>query len=132
MRHSLGSSTPIAARASGGTTGGSEVPLNARIGDGIQRGAKVGLIVGVGLAVLYLALGVRVNEFTELIGYSLLLVGFPTVFAILPVLKWLGIQGGMGEYVPLVSLTLSINGIPWGALLGALQAWSSSTHHQDG
>jgi hypothetical protein len=99
---------------------------------GIHRGAKIGLIVGVGLAVLYLALGARVNEFTELIGYSLLLVGFPTVFGILPVLKWLGIQGGMGEYVPLVSITLSVNGILWGALIGALLASSPSTRHQDG
>jgi hypothetical protein len=106
--------------------------LNARIGRGIQRGAKTGLIVGVGLAVLYLPLGARVNQFTELIGYSLLLVGNPTVFAILPVLKWLGIQGGMGEYVALVSLALPINGMLWGAFLGALHASSPSTHHHDG
>lgn len=98
----------------------------------IQRGATVGLIVGVGLAALYLPLGARVTQFTELVGYSLLLVGFPTIFAILPVLEWLGIQGGMGEYVALVSLTLPMNGILWGVLLGALRASSPSTHHQDG
>lgn len=86
----------------------------------ILRGARSGLVAGLCLAALYLVLGARVNEFTEFLGYSLLVVGFPSVFAILPVLQWIGIQGGLGEYVALVLLALSLNGILWGAILGSV------------
>jgi len=94
--------------------------LDKPIGHRILRGARIGFIAGLCLAALYLGLGVRPSELTEPLGYSLLLVGFPMVFAILPLLKWAGIQGGLGEYVPLVVLALCLNGILWGALLGAI------------
>jgi hypothetical protein len=45
------------------------------------RGARIGVLAGITLAVLYIALGTRVNEFTELLGYSLVIVGFPALFA---------------------------------------------------
>ena len=47
------------------------------------------------------------------------LVGFPTFFAIVSALQWLGIQGGMREWVAIVLLALSLNGALWGAVIGA-------------
>jgi hypothetical protein len=41
----------------------------------MSRGARIGALAGIALAVLYIALGTRVNEFTELLGYSLVIVG---------------------------------------------------------
>jgi hypothetical protein len=45
------------------------------------RGARLGLLAGIALAALYIALGIRVHEFTELLGYSVGVVGFPALFA---------------------------------------------------
>ena len=84
------------------------------------RGARIGLIAGITLAVLYVALGTRVNVFTELLGYSLAIVGFPALFAAIPVVQALGLRGGLGEYAALVALTFPLNGILWGAILGVV------------
>jgi hypothetical protein len=84
------------------------------------RGARIGVLAGITLAVVYIALGTRVNEFTELLGYSLVVVGFPALFAAIPVVQALGLRGGLGEYAALVSLTFPLNGILWGAILGIL------------
>ena len=94
--------------------------MGAHIGRRALRGAKIGLIAGLCLASLYLVLGTRGNELTEVLGYSLLVLGFPAVFLIEPVLQWSGIQGGMREYVVLVVLALSLNGCLWGTLLGTI------------
>jgi hypothetical protein len=72
------------------------------------------------LAVLYIALGTRVNEFTELLGYSLVIVGFPALFAAIPVVQGLGLRGGLGEYAVLVFLTFPLNGLLWGGILGVV------------
>jgi hypothetical protein len=94
--------------------------LDAHIGRRMRRGARIGVLAGVTLAVLYIALGTRVNEFTELLGYSLVIVGFPALFAAIPVVQALGLRGGLGEYAALVSLTFLLNGILWGAILGVV------------
>jgi len=86
----------------------------------MRRGARIGLLAGIVLAVLYIALATRVNEFTELLGYSLVIVGFPALFAAIPVVQALGLRGGLGEYAALVSLTFPLNGILWGAILGVV------------
>ena len=94
--------------------------MDADIGRRMRRGARIGALAGIALAVLYIALGTRVNEFTELLGYSLVIVGFPALFAAIPVVQELGLRGGLGEYAALVSLTFPLNGILWGAILGAV------------
>ena len=94
--------------------------MDAHIGRRMRRGARIGVLAGITLAVLYIALGTRVNEFTELLGYSLVIVGFPALFAAIPVVQELGLRGGLGEYAALVSLTFSLNGILWGAILGVV------------
>jgi hypothetical protein len=86
----------------------------------MRRGASIGVLAGIALAALYIALATRVNEFTELLGYSLGIVGFPALFAAIPIVQALGLRGGLGEYAALVSLTFPLNGILWGAILGAL------------
>jgi hypothetical protein len=55
------------------------------------RGARIGALAGIALAVLYIALGTRVSEVTELLGYSLVIVGFPALFAAIPVVQALGL-----------------------------------------
>ena len=92
--------------------------MDAHSGRRMRRGARVGLLAGIALAVLYVALGTRVHEFTELLGYSLVIVGFPAIFAAIPVVQELGLRGGLGEYAALVSLAFPLNGILWGAILG--------------
>ena len=59
-----------------------------------------------------------------------LVAGFPTFFAIVPALQWLGIQGGMREGVAIVLLTLSLNGALWGAVIGAAITLRSSGHRR--
>ena len=94
--------------------------MDAHIGRRMRRGARIGVLAGITLAVLYIALGTRVNEFTELLGYSLAVVGFPALFVAIPVVQALGLRGGLGEYAALVSLTFPLNGILWGAILGVI------------
>jgi hypothetical protein len=94
--------------------------LDAPIGRRMWRGARIGALAGITLAVLYIALGTRVNEFTELLGYSLVIVGFPALFAVIPVVQELGLRGGLAEYAVLVSLSFPLNGILWGAILGVV------------
>jgi hypothetical protein len=87
---------------------------------GTLKGARIGFLAGLCLAALYLGIGALGDtELNKSLGYSLLLVGFPTLFAIVPALQWLGVQGGMREAVALVLLTLSLNGALWGAIIGA-------------
>lgn len=94
--------------------------MGAYIGRRMLRGAGLGLTAGLSLAGLYFVLGVCGSPRTEFLGYSLLAIGFPSVFVILPLLQWLGIEGGRGECVPLVLLALPLNGSLWGALLGVI------------
>ena len=106
--------------------------MDAHIGRRMRRGARIGVLAGITLAVLYIALGTRVNEFTELLGYSLAIVGFPALFAAIPVVQALGLRGGMGEYAALVSLTFPLNGILWGAILGlVLSSPAAPDGHRD-
>ena len=94
--------------------------MNSHIGRRMRRGAGIGVLAGITLAVLYIALGTRVHDFTELLGYSLVIVGFPVLFAAMPVVQELGLRGGFGEYAALVSLTFPLNGVLWGAILGVV------------
>lgn len=93
---------------------------------GTLKGAKTGLLAGVCLAVVYLVIGALTDtEFNKSLGFSLLLVGFPTLFAVVPALQWLGVQGGTREGVALLLLTPSLNGAVWGAIVGAaVTLWS--------
>jgi hypothetical protein len=94
--------------------------VKAEIWFGALKGAKIGFLAGVCPAALYLVIGALGDtEPTKSLGFSLLLVGFPTFFAIVSTLQWLGIQGGMREWVAIVLLTLSLNGALWGAVIGA-------------
>ena len=101
--------------------------MDAHIGRRVWRGAWIGVLAGLGLAALYIALGTRVNQFTELLGYSVAIVGFPALFAAIPVVQALGLRGGLGEYAALVSLTFPLNGILWGAVLGILLSSPASS-----
>ena len=94
--------------------------VDAHIARGVRRGARIGLLAGMLLALSYIALGTRVNELTELLGYSLAVVGFPALFAAIPVVQASGLRGGLGEYALLVSVTCPLNGVLWGAILGAV------------
>jgi hypothetical protein len=50
----------------------------------------------------------------------LVIVGFPALFAVIPVVQELGLRGGLAEYAVIVSLTFPLNGILWGAILGVV------------
>ena len=94
--------------------------MRAEIGRGIIKGARIGVLAGLSLAALYGVIGVLgTTEFNKSLGFSLLLVGFPTLFAVVPGLQWLGLQGGTREGVAVLLLTLSLNGALWGAVIGA-------------
>jgi hypothetical protein len=94
--------------------------LDAHLVRRMRRGAGIGLLAGITLALLYIALGTRVHQYTELLGYSVGVVGFPALFAAIPVVQASGLRGGLAEYAALVSLTFPLNGILWGAILGAV------------
>jgi hypothetical protein len=103
----------------------------AEIWRGTLKGAKTGFLAGLCLAALYVAIGALGDtELTKSLGFSLLLVGFPTLFAIVSALQWLGIQGGMHEAVAIVLLTLSLNGALWGAVIGAAITLRSLGHRK--
>jgi hypothetical protein len=94
--------------------------MNAAIWRGPLNGAKVGFLAGLCLAAVYVVIGALGDtEFNKSLGFSLLLIGFPTLFAVVPALQWLGVQGGTREGVALLLLTLSLNGVLWGAVIGA-------------
>ena len=100
--------------------------MKAEIWRGTLKGAKIGCLAGLCLAALYLVIGALGDtELTKSLGFSLLLVGFPTLFAIVFALQWLGVQGGMREGVAIVLLTLSLNGALWGAVIGAIVTLAS-------
>jgi hypothetical protein len=105
--------------------------LDAHIGRRMWRGARIGTLAGIALAVIYIALGTRVNEFTELLGYSLGVVGFPALFAAIPVVQALGLRGGLGEYAALVSITFPLNGLLWGAILGIVLTSRAASERQN-
>ena len=105
--------------------------MRAEIRRGTLKGAKVGFLAGLCLAALYVVIGILGDtELTKSMGFSLLLVGFPTFFAIVPALQWLGVQGGTYEGVAIVLLTLSLNGALWGAVIGAAVALGSLGHRK--
>jgi hypothetical protein len=52
----------------------------------------------------------------------MLLVGFPTLFVVVPVLEALGLQGGPREGIAVLLLTLTLNGALWGAIIGVAAA----------
>jgi hypothetical protein len=94
--------------------------VKAEIWRGTLKGARLGFLTGLCLAALYVVIGVVGDtELTKSLGFSLLLVGFPTLFAIVPALQWLGVQGGTREGVVILLLTLSLNSALWGAVIGA-------------
>lgn len=94
--------------------------MKAGIGRGTITGAKIGLLAGLCLAVLYITIGaLGSTEFNKSLGFSLLLVGFPTLFAVVPALQWLGLEGGTREGIAIVLLTLSLNCALWGTIIGA-------------
>jgi hypothetical protein len=87
---------------------------------------RIGLVAGLCLAAVYLVvLALGDTEFNKSVGFSLLLVGFPTLFAIVPLLEWLGVQGGKPEALALIPLTLLLNGALWGAAAGAITTLGS-------
>ena len=95
--------------------------MQTEIWRGLLKGAKVGLLAGLCLAAPYLFIGALGDtELNKSLGFSLLLVGFPTLFPIVPALEWLGIQGGTREGVVLLLLTLSLNGALWGTVIGTV------------
>jgi len=103
--------------------------VKAAIWLGTLKGAKLGSLAALGLALLYIAIGALGNtELTKSVGFSLLLIGFPTFFAVESVLRWLGVQGGMREWVAAVLPTLVLNGALWGAVVGAAVALRSPGH----
>ena len=94
--------------------------MKAEIGRRTLKGAKIGILGGLCLAALYIAVGaLGTTEFNKSLGFSLLLVGFPTLFAVVPALQWLGLQGGTYEGIAILLLTLTLNGGLWGAFIGA-------------
>jgi hypothetical protein len=94
--------------------------VKPEISRGTLKGAKIGCLAGLCLAALYVAIAALGDtELGKSLGFSLLLVGFPTLFAVVPALQWLGVQGGTREGVAVVLLTLSLNGALWGAVIGA-------------
>jgi hypothetical protein len=103
--------------------------VKAEIWRGTLKGVKIGFLAGLCLAALYLVIGALGDtELNKSLGYSLLLVGFPTLFPIVSALQWLGIQGGMREGVAIVLLTLSLNSALWGAVLGTAFTLGSLGH----
>src|SRR5262245_4372219 len=109
---------------------GAEALVDARLVRRMRRGAGIGLLVGIALALLYIALGTRVTAYTELLGYSVGVIGFPALFAAIPVVQASGIRGGLGELAALVSITFPLNGILWGAILGAVLRSRAATDGQ--
>ena len=105
--------------------------MKAEIWCGALKGAKIGFLAGLCLAALYLVIGALGDtELTKSLGFSLLLVGFPTLFAIVPALHWMGVQGGTHEGVAIILLTLSLNGALWGAVIGVAVTLGSLGHRK--
>ena len=105
--------------------------MKTEIGRGTLKGAKIGFLAGLCLAALYIVIGALGDtELTKSLGFSLLLVGFPAFFAIVPALQWLGVQGGMREGVAVLLLTLSLNRALWGAVIGAASTLRSLGHRK--
>jgi hypothetical protein len=103
----------------------------ADIWGGALKGARIGFLAGLCLAALYLVIGALGDtELTKSLGFSLLLVGFPTLSASVSALQWLGVQGGMREGVAIVLLTLPLNGALWGAVIGAASTLGSPRHRK--
>ena len=94
--------------------------MNAEIGRAALRGVRIGMLVGICLGAVYIVIGaLGTTELNKSLGFSLLLVGFPTLFAVVPALEWLGLQGGTREGMAVLLLTLTLNGTLWGAIIGA-------------
>ena len=83
------------------------------------KGARIGFLTGLCLAAIYIALGAMgTTDFGKSLGYSLLLVGFPMLFAVVPALEWLGLRGGTYEGVVALLVTFCLNLALWGVALG--------------
>lgn len=94
--------------------------MNAAIGRAALKGVRIGMLVGICLAAVYIVIGaLGTTELNKSLGFSLLLVGFPTLFAVVPALEWLGLHGGTREGMAVLLLTLTLNGTLWGAIIGA-------------
>ena len=105
--------------------------MKAEIWRRTLKGVKIGFLTGLCLAALYVVIGVLGDtELTKSLGFSLLLVGFPTLFAVIPALQWLGVQGGSREGVLILVLTLSLNGALWGAVIGTAVTLGSLGHRK--
>jgi O-antigen/teichoic acid export membrane protein len=105
--------------------------VKAEIRRGTLKGVKVGFLTGLCLAAIYAVIGALGDtELNKSLGFSLLLVGFPTLFAVVPALQWLGAQGGTREGVVILLLTLSLNGALWGAIIGAAVSVGSLGHRK--
>jgi hypothetical protein len=105
--------------------------IQASIARRALRGARIGVLAGLSLAVIYLGLGaLGTTEFGKSLGYSLLLVGFPTLFLVVPALEWLGLEGGTYQGVAAPLLTLSLNGALWGAVLGPALGLTRRLHRR--
>jgi hypothetical protein len=105
--------------------------VKAEIWRGTLKDAEIGFLAGLCLAALYVVIGVLGDtELTKSLGFTLLLVGFPTLFAIVPALEWLGLQGGTREGVVVLLLILSLNGALWGAVIGAAVTLGSLGHRK--
>jgi hypothetical protein len=100
--------------------------MKTGVGRATLKGARIGILVGICLAAVYIVIGVLgTTELNKSLGFSLLLVGFPTLFAVVPALEWLGLQGGTREGIAILLLTLALNGALWGAIIGAAAGLAS-------
>lgn len=98
---------------------------------GTLKGARAGVLIGLGLAALYLVvLFAGSTELNKSVGYSLLLIGFPMIFVVEAFLQSLGIQGGKTEAIAVVVSSLPLNGALWGAAVGSVIALVSSVRRR--
>jgi hypothetical protein len=105
--------------------------MNAGSRRGAIKGGRLGLLAGLCLAGIYLALGWRGNELTQLLAYSCVIIGFPVVLAISYAAQLVGL-GGLTEYAALVLLTLPLNFMLWGGLVGAVLLRSDASVEYQG
>ena len=100
--------------------------MKTGLGRGTLNGARIGVLAGLCLGTLY-AVGylLGTTEFGKSLGFSLLLIGWPTLFVVVPALEWLGLQGGTSAGVAVLLLTLTLNGALWGAIVGAVAGLAS-------
>jgi hypothetical protein len=94
--------------------------MTERALQGLRKGAAIGLVVGLTLAIVFLLAGSQGNEASVFLAYSCAILGFPVSLLLGPILNALGLHGGMPQYVAIVLLTLPLNGLVLGSVIGAL------------